>query len=137
MSQILGLHHVSLLVADTARAMRFYQEVFGLAVDDSRPAMSFDGAWLMLGDRQLHLLELPNPDPVDERPPHGGRDRHTAVAVADLEPFIQRLEAMGIGYTMSRSGRRALFCRDPDGNAWELIERTGPASASSGECPAT
>lgn len=125
MSQMLGLHHVSLLVADTTRAVRFYQEALGLTVDESRPVMSFDGAWLTLGDHQLHLLELPNPDPVDGRPPHGGRDRHTAVAVADLAPFIQRLEAMGIGYTMSQSGRRALFCRDPDGNAWELIEQTG------------
>ena len=124
MSQILGIHHVSLLVADTARAVRFYREIFGLTADERRPSMSFDGAWLMLGDRQLHLLELPNPDPVGGRPEHGGRDRHTAVAVADLEPFVQRLDAMGIAYTMSQSGRRALFCRDPDGNAWELIEQT-------------
>ncbi len=124
MNQVLGLHHVSLLVADTARAVRFYREVLGLAVDDSRPIMGFDGAWLTLGDCQLHLLALPNPDPVDQRPVHGGRDRHTAVSVADLEPFIHRLDAAKIPYTMSRSGRRALFCRDPDGNAWELIEQT-------------
>ena len=123
MSQILGLHHVSLLVADTERALRFYQEVLGLTRDPSRPDMSFDGAWLSLGDRQLHLLALPNPDPVTRRPAHGGRDRHTAVSVDDLEPFVRRLDAAGIPYTMSKSGRRALFCRDPDGNAWELIEQ--------------
>jgi len=32
------------------------------------------------------------------------------------------LKKAGIVYTMSISGRRALFCRDPDGNAIEIIE---------------
>lgn len=122
MTQIVGLHHVSLIVADTTRALRFYVDVLGLAVDPSRPDLGYPGAWLALGDRQLHLLELPNPDPVDARPAHGGRDRHTAVAVRDLDALVTRLEAAGLPYTRSRSGRAALFCRDPDGNAWELIQ---------------
>lgn len=122
MTQVSGLHHVSLIVADTARALGFYQDVLGLRIDHARPDLGFPGAWLWLGDRQLHLLELPNADPVDARPEHGGRDRHTAVTVTDLDGFAARLRDAGIGYTMSRSGRRALFCRDPDGNAWELIE---------------
>jgi glyoxylase I family protein len=123
MSEIVGLHHVSLIVADTGRALAFYQGVLGLDLEPSRPDLAFPGAWLKLGDRQLHLLELPNPDPVAERPAHGGRDRHTAVSITGLDRFARRLEAAGIPFTMSRSGRRALFCRDPDGNAWELIEQ--------------
>lgn len=122
MSRVTGLDHVSLLVADTARALRFYREVLGLEPEPGRPELGFPGAWLRLGDRQLHLLELANPDPVEGRPAHGGRDRHTAVRVSDLADFASRLHRAGIPYTMSRSGRRALFCRDPDGNAWELIE---------------
>lgn len=123
MSRVLGLHHVSLIVADTGRALRFYTGVLGLEPDPGRPDLGFPGAWLGLGDRQLHLLELPNPDPVDGRPAHGGRDRHTAVVVGDLDEFVRRLERAGVGYTLSRSGRRALFCRDPDGNTWELVEQ--------------
>ena len=122
MSSVMGLHHVSLIVADTARALGFYQGVLGLEIDHSRPDMAFAGAWLKLGNLQLHLLELPNPDSIDGRPSHGGRDRHTAVSVTDLDGFAQRLERAGIPYTRSSSGRRALFCRDPDGNAWELVE---------------
>lgn len=122
MTEINGLHHVSLIVADTKRALEFYQQVLGLERDPSRPELAFPGAWLSLGDRQLHLLELPNPDPVAGRPAHGGRDRHTAVSVSDLDAFARRLEKAGIAYTTSKSGRRALFCRDPDGNAWELVE---------------
>ena len=125
MTTVHGLHHVSLIVADTARALEFYQGVLGLTLDPARPDLAFPGAWLALGDRQLHLLELPNPDPVVDRPPHGGRDRHTAVSVSDLDAYARRLEQARIPYTMSRSGRRALFCRDPDGNAWELVESTG------------
>jgi glyoxylase I family protein len=121
MTRVLDLHHVSLVVSDTQRSLDFYQQILGLEVDPSRPALAFPGAWLRLGDRQLHLLEVPNPDPVDGRPAHGGRDRHTALAVEDLDGFAQRLQQAGIPFTMSRSGRRALFCRDPDGNAWELI----------------
>ena len=124
------LHHVSLIVADTPRALQFYRDVLGLEVEDSRPDLGFPGAWLRLGDHQVHLLELDNPDPVAKRPAHGGRDRHTAIAVADLHPLVARLESADIPYTMSRSGRRALFCRDPDGNAWELIEQQSDASSS-------
>ena len=117
------LHHVSLLVADTGRAVDFYAGILGLAVSSSRPELGFPGAWLELSGQQLHLLELPNPDPLDDRPEHGGRDRHVAFSVDDLDTYRERLDAAGIGYTLSRSGRRALFCRDPDGNACELIER--------------
>jgi len=116
------LHHVSLLVADVARSLDFYTRVLGLEMDSSRPAMSFDGAWLKVGAQQIHLLQLANPDPVEGRPQHGGRDRHTAFQVDQLEPYIERLRASGIDFTMSESGRRALFCRDPDGNACELVE---------------
>lgn len=125
MSRVLGLHHVSLVVSDTGQALAFYRDLLGLPVDESRPALGFPGAWLDLGGRQLHLLEVPNPDPIDGRPVHGGRDRHTALIVDDLDAFMQRLQGAGVSFTLSKSGRRALFCRDPDGNAWELIEGGG------------
>ncbi len=117
------LHHVSLLVADTARAVDFYTGVLGLEIDPDRPELDFPGAWLRVGERQIHLLELSSPDPVNGRPAHGGRDRHVAFLVDDLDSYIQRLEKRGLAFTLSRSGRRALFCRDPDGNACELIEK--------------
>jgi glyoxylase I family protein len=118
------IHHVSLLIADTARALAFYRDILGLA-EAPRPDLGFPGAWLDVGGQQIHLLELPNPDPVQGRPAHGGRDRHVALSCADLDGLIARLEAAGIPYTRSRSGRQALFCRDPDGNAVELIAEVG------------
>ncbi len=119
---VLALHHVSLVVADTARSLTFYCGVLGLAVDQHRPDLGYPGAWLNIGTQQIHLLELPNPDPVEGRPAHGGRDRHTAMLVSDLQDIMQRLADANMAYTLSKSGRRALFCRDVDGNALELIE---------------
>jgi glyoxylase I family protein len=46
-----------------------------------------------------------------------------ALQVSDLSKVIQRLEASDIAYSKSKSGRAALFCRDFDGNAIELLEK--------------
>ena len=54
--------------------------------------------------------------------PHVYRDRHVAFTVASIDPVVARLEAKKVGYTMSKSGRRAVFVRDPDGNALEFME---------------
>ena len=123
-SLITALHHASFIVADTQRALDFYCGVLGLEQDKNRPEMNFAGAWLQVGDGQIHLLELPNPDPVENRPEHGGRDRHLAMTVTDLESVKTSLEKASIDYTQSKSGRLALFCRDYDGNAIELIEKS-------------
>ncbi|MBU0500186.1 MAG: VOC family protein [Gammaproteobacteria bacterium] len=119
---IVGLHHVSLLVTDTRRSLAFYVGVLGLEPDPDRPGLGFPGAWLHLGDgRQIHLLELPNPDPITGRPAHGGRDRHLALWVRDIPTITTRLEHAHIPFTRSQSGREAIFCRDPDGNSIELV----------------
>ena len=122
MSEFLAIQHVSVRVADTHQSLLFSRDVLGLAEDPQRPDLGYPGAWLTVGAQQIHLLELPNPDPVTGRPVHGGRDRHCALTLRDLDALRRRLEAAGIPYTMSRSGRRALFCRDPDNNALEFIE---------------
>lgn len=122
MFQVEAFHHASLVVKDTATALAFYQDILGLELVQSRPDLGFPGAWLEVGTQQLHLLELPDPDALSQRPEHGGRDRHLAFHVKDLTELESRLQLNGIIYTKSRSGRNALFCRDPDKNALEFIE---------------
>ena len=121
MANVYSIHHVSLIISSMEKSLEFYQGVLGLEVAE-RPDLGFPGIWLMVGGQQLHLLALPNPDPVSGRPLHGGRDRHLALSVRDLDALILSLDEAGIAYTHSRSGRTALFCRDPDGNALELIQ---------------
>ena len=67
-------------------------------------------------------MELPNVDPVEGRPAHGGRDRHFAVNVESIEPLEKRLIEAGREFTKSKSGRKAIFTRDLDGNAIEFVQ---------------
>ena len=122
-SNIFGIDHCSLIVADTARALEFYCDLLGLELDSSRPDIGYPGAWLNTGAQQIHLLELDNPDPVSGRPSHGGRDRHIALQVTDLTVLVENIRQAGIDVSMSKSGRKAAFCRDYDANAVELVER--------------
>ncbi len=122
-----AITHAGILVTDTRRALAFYRDTLGFVVDAMRPDLGFPGVWLKVGDQHIHLLELPSPDPVSGRPDHAGRDRHIAISVLDITPLCAALEFASIGYTWSRSGRRALFCRDPDGNGIEFIEDQGHA----------
>lgn len=118
--KIEAIHHVSLLVADTDRALGFYRDLLGLEVIE-RPPLDFPGAWFAIGEQQLHLLELPDPDSGVGRVDHVGRDRHLALCVGGLSELEGRLQAAAIPLRSSRSGRNAIFCRDPDGNGVELI----------------
>jgi glyoxylase I family protein len=119
----LAIHHVSLLVQDLPRSLGFYSGLLGMPVSAERPDLGYPGAWLQLPGQQIHLLCLPDPDAGSVRPQHGGRDRHLALWVDDLAELARRLERAGIACSRSRSGRAALFCRDPDGNALEFIQR--------------
>src|SRR3569832_2737996 len=102
---------VGVLVTNTTRALRFYRDVLGLDVDPARPDLGYPGAWLWVGVQQIHLMELPTPDPVAGRPAHGGRDHHLALAVADLAALRASLEGAGVAYTLCLSGWWVLFCR--------------------------
>jgi glyoxylase I family protein len=124
-----AIHHASLIVANTQASLLFYSGILGIEQID-RPDLGFPGAWLKIGNQQIHLLELNNPDPTTGRPEHGGRDRHVAMTVSDLTPVREALDAAGFVYTVSKSGRKAIFCRDPDGNAIEIIDRAEFAASN-------
>ncbi|HAF44919.1 MAG: glyoxalase [Sideroxydans sp. GWF2_59_14] len=120
---ISGIHHATFLSSDLPRSRAFYEGVLGLRLAENRPQMSFDGVWYDIAlNQQIHLMLLPDPAAGVHRPAHGGRDRHVALGVNDLAQLRRRLDEVGIAYTQSQSGRNALFCRDPDGNALEFIE---------------
>ncbi len=122
-AMITAILHATFLCADLARSRAFYEGVLGLQPDPNRPEMSFDGVWYDVAPgQQIHLMRLPDPEAGLQRPAHGGRDRHVALGASDVAALARRLDQAGIGCTLSASGRKALFCRDPDGNALEFIE---------------
>ena len=124
--QITGVHHVAIIVKDMKRTMEFYQGILGLAINPARPKdkLPYDGAWLWIGDEMIHIMELPNPDPddIESRPTHGGRDRHFCIGCVNIQPLMDVLDERGILYTKSKSGRPAIFFRDPDSNTLEVVQ---------------
>jgi catechol 2,3-dioxygenase-like lactoylglutathione lyase family enzyme len=121
--RISRLLHATILVENLLKSRAFYEQVLGFTASPSRPPMNFDGVWYDLGpQQQLHLMQLPNPEAGLQRPENGGRDRHIALAVDDLSVLMQKLEGSGIKFNLSKTGRRAIFCRDPDDNALEFVE---------------
>ncbi len=116
---VADIHHVSLNVTDTERALGFYRDVLGLAVIP-RPDFPFGGAWLDAGaGRQIHLIEADVPSDLGQ---------HVAFRVASVDDAIARLREAGIEVGDARSvgdtGMRQTFAADPDGNR---IEFTQPA----------
>lgn len=113
---IAGIHHVSLNVSDTERALAFYRDLLGLS-ELERPAFPFGGAWLDAGQgRQVHLIETATvPDDVGQ---------HVAFAVHDLDDAVAVLRAEGCRVSdaapVGDTSARQAFVLDPDGNRVEL-----------------
>ncbi|KAK8503135.1 hypothetical protein V6N13_025895 [Hibiscus sabdariffa] len=121
---VVGMHHVGILCENLERSLEFYQDILGLEINEARPhdKLPYRGAWLWVGSEMIHLMELPNPDPLIGRPEHGGRDRHACISIQDVSKLQAILDKAGIPYTLSRSGRPAIFTRDPDANALEFTQ---------------
>jgi catechol 2,3-dioxygenase-like lactoylglutathione lyase family enzyme len=125
---IKSIAHTSFLVKDLDESLHFYTELLGLHVNKTRPEFAYGGAWLDIADsgQQIHLMLLPNPDSDTIRPEHGGRDKHVALMVENVDALANKLESAGVNVSRSKSGRPAFFCRDPDGNALEFAENFIP-----------
>jgi len=121
-----GVHHVGFLCENVEKSLDFYCGLLGLEINPNRPndKLPYGGVWLNVGSpsQMIHLMELPNPDPKERRPKHGGRDRHACVSVKDVTKIKEVFDKAGVPYTFSQSGRPALFARDPDGNALEFSQ---------------
>ena len=116
------MHHVSFAVADLDASKRFFCEVLGLPEDD-RPDFDFPGAWLAVGDRQIHLIEQTGAG--RETQGRISRSDHLAMEVADLEVVKARLNDCRIEFVEGgneRLGMSQAFCSDPDGHTIEFVQ---------------
>jgi glyoxylase I family protein len=120
--QFKAIHHVTILVANLQTSLEFYVDFLGIALDPNRPDKGFPGVWLTLGGQQIHLIEDPSAPYQTDPEVYGGRTRHFAMVLSGLNDLKALIEARGIPYKESRSGRPVIFIRDPDGNVLELIE---------------
>jgi catechol 2,3-dioxygenase-like lactoylglutathione lyase family enzyme len=135
------LDHGSLLVSDVAAALRFYTGALGLAEVPRPPTFDAPGAWLQVGDQQIHLVGEAEPGrAVGMHPPYDreeiviGYGNHLALVVDDLDAALARAREHGVeppGEIIARGdGVRRTFVTDPDGHVIELMERGVPVTGS-------
>ena len=117
MIKIRGFAHSALRVTDADRATAFYENVLGLKQTGTRPNFKFGGAWLAVGNNQIHLISAEKREGVIN--PMGP---HVALDVEDFEETKRTLKEKGIEFleAPSNMGGRQLWILDPDGNTVEL-----------------
>lgn len=83
----------------------------GLQINEARPhdKLPYRGAWLWVGAEMIHLMELPNPDPLTGRPEHGGRDRHTCLGIRDVSKLKAILDKAGKNLPLTKGNSLLLF----------------------------
>lgn len=125
----LSLDHVGIQAADLGRSVRFYTEVLGLR-ELPAPFPKDAARWLSLGNgRMLHI--------VGRGRSGAPRNRwdHFALACADLDALIARLDALHVSWS-DMEGRQAvqtrpdrvrqIFVQDPNGYTIEINDAGSP-----------
>lgn len=121
---ITGIDHVVVRTADQARALAFYRDVLGLAVEREQP--------------ELHLIQLRAGRSLIDLVPGAGADPqkpnidHFALGVSPFDEGALRAHLAASGVEIIESGLRygaggegpSLYIRDPDGNKIELKAAT-------------
>ena len=120
-----GINHVTTMVKDTARAMKFYNDLVGIKQIESQ-VDNPEITWLQLDSGiMLHLIE------TEEAPVQPERT-HRAFEVADFEGTKQVLAENGFEVLregIRYDGQAYLFIHDPDGNRVEFCTASGYAPA--------
>lgn len=114
-------HHAAIRVTDVERARNFYTNVLGFK-QIPRPDVPSPGAWLSLGNAQVHLIHGPTNHAQAE--PGMATKPHIAIVIDDFSNAGAELDKHGIQHRVmigSVAGS-VILLQDPDGNAIELRE---------------
>lgn len=115
-----GLGHVSFPVADLERSLHFYRDVLGLP-EIPRPDLGFPGAWLAVGDGQVHLIQrFPGADVGTPPPALNPAAQHVAFRVADYAATLAQLRDAGLAVLATSPELGQMWVQDPDGHVIEL-----------------
>lgn len=132
MLEILGLHHVSLIVRDVAASQRFFCEVLGMEAVPHPPSFKFVVAWVRKGPAELHLVQAddavqaPGDHEISLRP---GRDatfaRHLCLQINNVDALVERLRIHQVpivaGPRARGDGPTQTYIHDLDGHLIELV----------------
>jgi catechol 2,3-dioxygenase-like lactoylglutathione lyase family enzyme len=143
------INHVGISVSDIERSIAFYRDLFGLEqLCDVFPfggeqfAAIMDipdvtGRMCMIGkdSLQLELFEFTDARPRDPEYPVSDRGySHFGFEVDDIAATYEKLKAANVRIhspviTFNQGSMKAAYCRDPDGNVFELLEPGTPGHA--------
>ena len=132
-----GFDHYTLRCREDeiAGLIRFYREVLGLR-SGPRPAFSFPGAWLYLGNTPVvHVAGTLPPGTADAPPGHTGRFDHMSFRAMDPGRVESHLHRLGIpfrGSDVPGFPLYQLFFHDPVG---VKVELTFPVSEPGARTP--
>lgn len=112
-------NHVSIPCRDLDESERFYRDVFGV---ERIPAYDFQFPvrYYRVGEQQLHLMQLPQEQPLP--------NQHLAFDVDDFEATFAKLRDLGALDTRTHEsavfelpdGAVQMYARDPAGNLVEV-----------------
>ncbi len=133
------IDHGGLLVSDVERSLRFYVDALGLQAVPRPSTFDTPGAWLQVGEQQLHLIGETEPGRARAMTPHYdhaevviGYGTHLALAIEDLDAALARAAAAGVrppGEVFARGdGVKRVFFTDPDGHVIELMQTGVPVT---------
>ena len=122
-----GLHHITIVAADLAETVRFYENLLDFRMSERPEGMSKAGGWLLDADGQpiVHLLTF---DPAR----HGAAERramptgsidHVALVCEDFADTIRRCQEFGVAHKVNDreyAGLRQVFVTDPNNVVLEL-----------------
>lgn len=142
-------NHVGISVTDIERSVAFYRDMLGMEqlcdifpfggeqFSEIMDIPNVQGRMCMIGKGtlQLELFEFANPSPRAKDPEYPVSDRgysHFGVEVDDIDATYEKLLAANVRIhspvmTFMGGTMRAAYCRDPDGNVFEIMEPGKPA----------
>ncbi|WP_452232040.1 VOC family protein [Lacinutrix sp. MEBiC02595] len=114
-----SFNHIAISVKDVDKSMAFYQKVLQLK-EVENTASNSKTRWLALGEgKQLHIIPRPKEEVKTNKAVH------FALAIADIDAFIQHLNTLRVDYSdwlgttskdyVRKDGVQQVYFQDPDG----------------------
>ena len=124
---IIGVEHIAIFSRNPESLRDWYVRVFGLRIvkENERKGTY----WLQAPDGMLFELKRTDEHGAQQSTKAGGL-RHIAITTDSFEEEVERLETEGVEVvsrpTISATGGKTFFFRDPEGNIFQLIYRAEP-----------
>jgi catechol 2,3-dioxygenase-like lactoylglutathione lyase family enzyme len=122
-----GINHVTVLVNDKEKALKFYSDVLGLEIFPVGKS-----TWMRLGNQFLHITQSSGKS-------ISGSFYHFAIEVDSFKEYVKRLIDNGVKVfeldkdlnkilinTDLDNPTRQFFVKDPDGNLIEIVDSQNP-----------